>query len=132
MAVGASAYLINNFLDAAFNADAFSIAGGAFVQLHVGDPGASGTSNQAGNATRKAVSFSAASGGAVSNDAEILWSTGEVDTAEDYTHLSFWDDVDVGEGNFLGSGLMTANAVAVGDEFKIPVGDLNVSFAVAS
>ena len=35
-------------------------------------------------------------------------------------------------GTFLCAGLMTANAVTTGDEFTIPIGDLDASFATAA
>ena len=96
-----------------------------WVQLHTGDPGAAGTANVAGNGTRKQVTRGAASGGAMSNTAPIAWTAGEVDTAEDYTHLSLHDAST--SGNFQGSGPMTANAVLVGDTFTIPTGDLDIA-----
>ena len=55
---------------------------------------------------------------------------GEVDTAEDYTHWSGWTLVTAGV--FLVSGTVTANAVLVGDQFTIPIGDLDLSLSVAA
>ncbi len=65
MAVGLSATVANELLDAIGNADAYSISA-VYIQLHTADPGAAGTANIAGNATRKSVSFGAASGGSMS------------------------------------------------------------------
>jgi len=105
-----------------------------WIQLHTADPGLAGTTAVAGNATRKNItaSFPAASGntGIVSNDVAISWTAGEVDTAEDYTHWALFDASTT--GTFLCSGLMTANAVLVGDEFTIPIGDLDLSLSVTA
>lgn len=132
MATGLASALANEILDALGNASEPTIlpVSEFWIQLHTDDPGANGTSNVAGNATRKQVSFGAASGGVVSNDAAIEWSTGEVDTSEDYTHWSAWTAST--SGTFLCSGTVTANAVTSGDEFTIPVGELDLSLTVAS
>lgn len=101
-----------------------------YIQLHTGAPGPAGTSNVAGNATRKQVTWGAASNGTVSNSAAVEWSTGEVDTSEDYTHFTLWSAAS--SGNFGASGTITANPVTSGDEFTIGSGDLNLTLSVAS
>lgn len=124
MAVGFAAASANAMLDAYMRGDAYAGNAAVYVKLHVGDPGAAGAGNPAGNTTRQQATFgSVASGGVISNTAQIQW-TG-VSTAEDYTHLSLWTASS--GGTFLGSGVMTANAVAVSDTFTIPTGDLDVS-----
>lgn len=133
MAVGLSATNANAFLEWMFNGTAMPAApANIWIQLHTADPGAAGTTAVAGNATRKdlTAAMGAASGGAITNTSAITWTTGEVNTSEDYTHVSFWTASTA--GTFLGSGLMTANAVTVGDEFTIPVGDLDASLTVAA
>jgi hypothetical protein len=129
MAVGLSAFSANAALNAIGNNTSFAVAQ-CYIQLHTADPGAAGTTAVAGNATRKTVSFGTATGGAMSNDANIDWTAGEVDTNEDYTHFSLWDAATT--GNFLGSGTVTANAVLIGNTFRIPTGDLDLSFPIAS
>lgn len=133
MALGLSATVSNDFLEWLFNASAMATAPAVpWIQLHTADPGASGTTAVAGNATRKDLSaaMGTAASGAITNTAAITWTTGEVDTSEDYTHWSLWDASTV--GNFLLSGTMTANAVTVGDEFTIPIGDLDISLSTAA
>ena len=132
MATGLSAALANDILDAVGNNSALTTIPITtfYIQLHTGDPGAAGTANIAGNATRKSVSFGSPSGGAMSNDTGISWSTGEVDTSEDYTHWSGWDDPTA--GNFMCSGTVTANAVTAGDQFDIAIGDLDLTLSTAS
>ena len=104
-----------------------------YVQLHTGAPGAAGTANVAGNATRKNAgsAWAPASGGSKVTDVDIDWTDAEVDTAEDYTHVSFWS---AGSGgNFGSSGTLTANAVSdSGDSFSILAGGMTASFTVAS
>ena len=124
MTVGMVASEANEDLDAL-------VAEFPWIKLHVGDPGAAGTSNAAGNTTRKQASWSAASGGSVTTSAELLWSDAEVNTAEDYTHISGWTASTA--GSFGWSGTMTANAVsASGDEFRIAAGGITLSLTVAA
>lgn len=131
MALGLSAAQANALLDAMCADGTYTSPAGWFIELRTGDPGPAGlAANVAGNATRKSVSFGAASGGVKSNDAAVTWSGAEVDTAEDYTHWAAWT-ASTG-GTFLCSGTMTANAVLVGDTFQIPVGDLDLQLTVAS
>jgi hypothetical protein len=132
MALGLSAAVANDVLDGIGNNGSISTLPIAtcYIQLHTADPGASGTTAVAGNATRKSISFGAASGGAMSNDAAVSWTSGEVDTSEDYSHFSLWDAAT--NGNFIASGTVTANAVTSGDEFTIPTGDLDLSFLTAA
>ena len=135
MAVGLAPSIANAFLNFLFNQTTAGTAPAAiWIQLHTADPGLAGTNAVAGNATRKNIttSFPVASGnsGILSNDVAISWTTGEVDTTEDYTHWAIFDAST--SGTFLNSGLMTANAVVVGDEFTIPIGDLDLSFLVTA
>jgi hypothetical protein len=127
MAVGISSYLATAFFDAFGNNTSLAIAT-PYIKLHVGDPGAAGTSNAATETTRKLVSFGAASAGTISNDADIVW-TG-IAGSQDATHFSMWDNVSA--GNFLGSGTITANAYTAGDTYTIPSGDLDFSLTIAS
>lgn len=133
MAVGLSATIANDFLEWLFNASATATApANIWIQLHTADPGAAGTTAVAGNATRKdlTAAMGTAASGAITNTSAVTWTSGEVDTSEDYTHWSLWDASTA--GTFLCSGTMTANAVTVGDEFTIPVGDLDASFSTAA
>lgn len=133
MAVGLSVANANSFLDWLFNGTAMPAApAGCWIQLHTADPGAAGTTAVAGNATRKDLraAMANASGGAITSDTVITWTSGEVDTSEDYTHWTAWSAN--AAGTFLASGLVTANAVTTADEFSIPVGDFDAAFIVAA
>jgi hypothetical protein len=123
----------NDILDALCRNDALATlpVSAFWIQLHTADPGAAGTNAVAGNDVRKQATFgNAASAGSISNTAAITWTSGEVDTSEDYTHWSAWDASTL--GNFKCSGTVTANAVTTGDQFTIPVGDLDISLAIAA
>ncbi len=128
MAVGLKASVANSLLDALCNATNYTAPTATWVQLHVGDPGAAGTSNPATETTRKSVSFGAASGGAVANDAVVTWVG--IAGSQDATHFSVWDASSA--GNFLFSGVITANAYTAGDTYNVAVGGFTAGFNVAA
>jgi hypothetical protein len=127
MATGLSAYTANKFLDALGNATAFSVTT-PYIKLHVGDPGANGTSNPATETTRKSVSFGVASAGSIVSDADITWTN--IAGSEDATHFTAWDNLTA--GNFLFSGTVTGNPYTAGDTYTIASGSLTASLTVAS
>jgi hypothetical protein len=96
-----------------------------WVKLHTGDPGSAGTSNAATNATRVQATFgSAAASRAISNTAAVSWTN--VSTTETYTHVSLWSASS--GGTFLGrDDLSSSAAVTAGDNFSIPIGDLDLT-----
>lgn len=95
-----------------------------YVQLHTGDPGAAGTSNKAGEETRKQVTLGAASEGARKNTSAPEW-TG-VSKEEEYAYVSYWDAAT--GGNFIRSDQMAAKkAVSKGDSFKFAAGELELA-----
>lgn len=59
-----------------------------FIQLHTGDPGASGTANVANASTRVAINFAAASGGSAAETGTQPAFTGTA--TETITHISAW------------------------------------------
>lgn len=117
---GISAYLANKFLDCLVNASGFNIAA-VYIQLHTGDPGSAGTSNVAGNNTRKSISEAAAASGSKASNADITWTS--VSTSETYSYVSLWDASTL--GNYLWSAALTSSvAVLAGDTFTISSGSL--------
>lgn len=124
MAVGIAASILNAWLDGLCRSVTWTEPAAFYVKLHTGDPGSAGTSNPAANTTRQAVTFSAASGGAITNSADVAWTS--VPNAETYSHVSFWDASTA--GTFLGSDdLAVARTVAVSDNFTIVAGDLDLA-----
>ena len=102
MAEGPSSATANSILDAIGNATNWTAPTAFWVELHTAAPGAAGTTAIAGNATRKQVSFGTAASGAMSNDTAVSWTSGEVDTSEDYTHWSAWTLVSGGDVHHVG------------------------------
>jgi hypothetical protein len=127
VATGLSAYLCNSFLDALGNNTSYAVAQ-VYIKLHVGDPGANGTSNAATETTRKSVSFGAASTGAIASDADISWTN--IAGSQDATHFTAWDNISA--GNFLFSGTITGNAYTAGDTYTISSGNLTATLTLAS
>lgn len=78
-----------------------------FVQLHTGDPGNAGTANvSVGDNTRKALTQSAAAGGAIAQSGTApSWTNGE--TTETITHISIHSAVT--SGTFMYSIALTAS-----------------------
>jgi hypothetical protein len=87
-----------------------------YIKLHTGDPGEACTSNAATEATRKAVTFSAASSGAITSNATVEWTN--VSTTETYSHWSLWDASTGGNALWYGA-LSSSAAVTAGDTFQI-------------
>lgn len=97
-----------------------------WAQLHLGDPGAAGTSNPAAETTRKQATFSAASGRAITTSAALEWTN--VSTTEVYSHISFWSASTA--GTFLGRDDLSSTAsVEAGDTFRVPAGDLDLAIS---
>jgi hypothetical protein len=115
----------NKMLDAWAGRTTYTANAAVYVKLHLGDPGAAGTSNAAANTTRQQATFgSAAASGAISNTAAIEWTS--VPNTETYTHISCWTASTA--GTFLGSDdLSSSAAVTAGDTFRIPIGDLDIT-----
>ena len=87
-----------------------------YIKLHTGDPGEDCTGNAATEATRKAVTFSAAASGAITSDATVEWTN--VSTTETYSHWSLWDASTAGNPLWYGA-LSSPAAVTAGDTFQI-------------
>lgn len=100
----------------------------SWLQLHVGLPGAAGTSNVAGNTTRKQVTWASASAGSKASSADLTWTS--VSTSETYSHFTLWTASSA--GTFGVSGSVTASAVTSGDTFTISSGSLTLSLTLAS
>lgn len=129
-AVGLASGFANQILDMIGNASNITAPTAFCIKLHVGDPGAAGTSNAAGETTRKSVSFGAAASGVVSNDAQVQW-TSYPNGTDVLTHVSFWDHIT--GGTFLGSDALAASrSPASGDTVTLAVGELDISLTIAS
>lgn len=129
MAEGLSAAQANAYLNSLCRAAAYTAPTAVWIKLHVGAPGAAGTSNPAVETTRKQATFGTnASGGSIANTVAVQWTS--VAGTEDYTHFTALDASTA--GNFLFSGTVTANAVVTGDTFTAAIGALTTSLPIAS
>lgn len=130
MAVGLASATAQSLLNALFNQTNYTAPTALWIQLHIGDPGASGTANVATETTRKDVTavFATASGGTVTSDTAVTWTA--VAGTEDYTHYAIFSASTA--GTFYWSGTITANSVTAGDTFTLPIGDIDGSLSVAS
>ncbi len=61
-----------------------------FVQLHTGDPGASGTANVSSTTARQALNFGAASAGSQAISGTPSWTNWAGTNGEVVTHISVW------------------------------------------
>jgi len=99
------------------------LAASRWIQLHVGAPGAAGTSNIAQETTRKQATWGAANAAAATTSADLTWTNVAAD--EQYTHWSRWTASTA--GTFYGSGVLSADPVAAGNNFTIGAGNLTVT-----
>lgn len=88
------------------------------VKLYVGDPGASGASNAAaGDTTRKAIGFAAASGGSMTMSTTApVWTNGG--TSETLSHIAVFDSTTAGSFQYSGA-LTSSQAWASGNTFTL-------------
>jgi hypothetical protein len=117
----------NKVLDHMCRATASTAPASNNVELHTADPGAAGTTSTAtgSGATRVAVTFSAASGGAVASSNTPSWAswTGGSVTI---SHIAIWDATSAGNVLYTAA-LTTSKAVTNGDTFTLS--SLSVSLA---
>ncbi len=125
MAIGLAAAVLNGWLNALCKGTNYTAPTAFWVKLYLGDPGATGATSPALNATRVQATFgTVASGGSITTTTDLNWTS--VPNAETYSHVGFFDASTA--GTFLGSDdLATPRTVAVGDNFTIPIGSLTVA-----
>jgi len=128
MAVGLIPATANALLDALGNAANYTADAAVWIELHVGDPGAAGTSNPATETTRKQATFGAAAAGSMANDAVLTWTS--IAGSQDATHFTAWSASSAGTARFTGT--VTANPYTAGDTFNVAIGALTVTFTVAA
>ena len=122
--MAASTTFKNAILDALFNGTAFSVsAANLKCSLHTADPGTDGSNEVTGGSYAQQVigsSFSAASGGAITNDTEISFSDMPAVTV---TYVGLWNTT-----TFLaGYALVASKTTNAGDTFKFNVGDFDAN-----
>jgi hypothetical protein len=125
MATGLAAGVVQSILNALCRNVAWSQPAGFFIKLHTADPGAAGATAAFGDATRQSATFAAAAAdGTITTSADVNWTS--LTAAGTLTHVSFWSAST--SGTFLGSDdLATPRTVAIGDNFTILAGDVDLS-----
>lgn len=99
-----------------------------WAKLYLGDPGAAGTANAAAETDRVQITWltpdtSVAGVVTMTHSDDLDWTT--VAASEDFTHVGFFSASTAGD--FGGSGLVTADAVTVGDDFQLPAGSIIIT-----
>lgn len=90
-----------------------------FVQLHTGDPGASGTSNVSSVSTRPALNFGAASAGSQSAIATLpSWTNWAGTNGETVSHMSVWGASSAGTF-YYAFALSVAKTMNTGDTLNL-------------
>lgn len=121
MTVGKAAATANAYLSVYKNT-AYSAITTVFVKLHIGDPGAAGTSNASALTTRNAVTWGTVSGGSLSATSIPAFT---MTTSETISHLSLWDASTA--GTFLESAALSSSVPVINGS-TLTVGTLTLSF----
>lgn len=122
-----SSYTRDGVANHLFNGSSLAVPSAWHVQLHYGSPGLAGTSSvSTAFPSRVACSgWTAASSGAVSNEAAVLFSSAA--GAETITHASIWDAAS--GGNCLGyDALAASKTVLASDSINFAAGEIDVLF----
>jgi len=131
MAVGLAPATANSILNSLCRATAWTAPSAVWIKLHTADPGAAGATAPATETTRKQITFgSVAAGGSIANTAAVQWTNILATGTEDASHYSLWDASTA--GNFLASGVITANAFVAGDTYNMAIGAIVLNFGVAA
>lgn len=105
------------------------VAAYPWIELHIGAPGAAGTSNNATETTRKQATWNATgTDGIVENSNALTWTA----IAGSQTATDFAAKSASSAGNFGFSGSVTANPYTAGDTLSVAIGALTVSVTLAS
>lgn len=119
-----SNYAEDKVMDFLFNNQAALGVTTMYVQLHTGNPGEDCTSNVATETTRDSFTVAASSGGAVSNEATIEWTS--YPAAETISHISIWDAGAAGNPLMYGA-LTSSKTMGIGDTLQILTGELDLA-----
>jgi hypothetical protein len=125
MMAAISNYLENELLDHVLKAAAYTAGASVKLALFTSNPtdAGSGTEVSGGSYARQTITFgTAASGGTISNTADITFTTMPAATV---THVGIYEHT---SDNLLFHGaLSSSKSVDAGDTFKISTGDLDIS-----
>jgi len=121
-----SDYLENALLDHVFRNTAYSSPTTVYLALYTANPTDAGGGTEVTGAgyARQAITFGAASGGAMSNTAQVSFtaSGGDYGTV---TGIGIFDASTA--GNLLAWDAITSAAVTDGDSINFPIGDIDIT-----
>lgn len=129
MAGNKSDYLANQILDHIFQNGEWSNSDVIAISLHTNEPSTSNEVTDSYAYARQQANFGSAGARATDNSADIEFpeATGDWDTI---SHVAIYDTDSYQAGNQLFWGpLSTSKRISDGDVFRIPDGDLDVSYA---
>jgi hypothetical protein len=92
-----------------------------YAKLHVGDPGAAGTSNPATITTRMPVTFDAAAGRVRLSTGVVQWTV----DAQTYSHISYWTAASGGTLKATAP-LLTPRTPGNGNQLTFQIGELRL------
>lgn len=135
----ASDYLEDALLDHVLRNTALTSPTNVYVGLFTSDPSTGSTNEnlEAGTLTneisgfdyaRKAVTFGAASGGSITNNANVTFDPANGGDWGTITHIAILDALTTGNVLFYGT-LQTAKDIQDGDTFQVTTGNLTVTLA---
>lgn len=99
-----------------------------WIQLHVGSPGAAGTSNIAAESTRFQVTWDDAADGIIMPTTEIDITT--VAATETWTNFTAWSASTAGTVGFRGT--VSVGSVLVGADITLPPESITASFPIVT
>ena len=123
MADGLSVAVANAALSTIIGTDA------AFVQLHTGAPGASGTSNVSSVTTRPAVTWGSPSAGSVAASNTPAWTSWAGTNGEVDTDLSFWS---LATSGVFGLSMQLSSSVTMDTGDSLTLTSITVTIPTAS
>ncbi len=121
--------LINAWLNV-LRGTTFTGAVGQFVQLHTGDPGASGTANVSSVTTRPSLTWNAPSANAITNSTSPQWTSWAGTNGEVVTDISIWSASSAGTF-YLSIQLTASKTVNTGDTVTLSTASVTLSPAAA-
>lgn len=117
--------LINAWLNV-LRGTTFTGAAGQFVQIHTGDPGASGTANVSSVTTRPSLTWNAPSASAITNSNSPQWTSWAGTNGEVVTDISIWSANSAGTF-YLSIQLTASKTVNTGDTLTLSSASVTLS-----
>lgn len=124
---GISTYLANKLLDHSLRNVSYTPPATVYVALYKSDPTAAdtGTEVSGGSYARQQVTFNVASGGQITNNADIIFPTATASWGT-VTHIGIRDAATGGNLLYF-SALNISKTIDAGDQLKIPAGQLVIN-----